>query len=364
MAKRNEEEANAQDNIWNYVFGFADMAVIRCAIDLDIPDILENHVSDSPMTLSDLSSAVGCPPSTLHRIMRYLVNRRIFCEEPIEIDGSKSKGYVPTPISRLLMRNHNKSMASFIRLQSSPFMLAPWLGLSKSVLTDCKSHAFEVANGKDVWSYAEANADRIKMINDAMACDARLTVPAIIRGCPEVFQGLESVVDVGGGNGTTLNLLVEAFPWIRGINFDLPHVVSVAKECVGVEHVGGDMFKMIPKADAIFMKWTLHDWGDEDCIKILKNCKDALPKGKGKVIIVEALLKKDGVGVEEAEEKVKEEDDLEYVRLMLDMVMMAHTETGKERTQKQWEDVLNKAGFSRYTVHCIPAVQSVIVVYA
>ncbi|XP_047312683.1 acetylserotonin O-methyltransferase-like [Impatiens glandulifera] len=110
--------------------------------------------------------------------------------------------------------------------------------------------------------------------------------------------------------------------------------------------------------------WTLHDWGDEDCIKILKNCKDALPKGKGKVIIVEALLKEDGVGVEEAEEKVKEEDDLEYVRLMLDMVMMAHTETGKERTQKQWEDVLNKAGFSRYTVHCIPAVQSVIVAYA
>ncbi|XP_047312368.1 acetylserotonin O-methyltransferase-like [Impatiens glandulifera] len=360
MDKRNVEEAQARVNIWNYVFGFTDMAVVRCAIDLDIPDILENHVADSPMTLSELSSAIGCPPSTLHRIMRYLVNRGIFREEPIEIDSSKSRGYLPTPISRLLTRNHNKSMVSFIRMESSPFMLAPWLGLSKRVLTDCKSHAFEVANGKDVWSYAEANADESKIINDAMACDARITVPAVIRGCAEVFQGLELVVDVGGGDGTTLSLLVEAFPWIRGINFDLPHVVSVAKECAGVEHVAGDMFEAIPKADAIFIKWVLHDWEDEKCIKILKNCKDAIPKDKGKVIIVEALVKEDEV----ENEKEKEGDDLEYVRLMLDMVMLAHTERGKERTLKEWENILNKAGFTRHTIHCIQSVQSVIVAYA
>lgn len=92
----------------------------------------------------------------------------------------------------------------------------------------------------------------------------------------------------------------------------------------------------------------LHDWGDDECISILKKCREAVPQDTGKVIIVEAVI--DGGG----EEKLKD------VGLMLDMVMMAHTTTGKERTLKEWAYVLNQAGFSRHTVHRIQAVQSVI----
>ena len=73
------------------------------------------------------------------------------------------------------------------------------------------------------------------------------------QGCPGLFDGLSSLVDVGGGNGTTIKLLVKACPWLQGINFDLPHVVSVAAEISGVEHVGGDMFESVPKADAAFI---------------------------------------------------------------------------------------------------------------
>jgi hypothetical protein len=63
--------------------------------------------------------------------------------------------------------------------------------------------------------------------------------------CLKVFQS--------GGNGTALKMLVKACPWIQGINFDLPHVVSVAAEMSGVEHVGGDMFESVPNADATFL---------------------------------------------------------------------------------------------------------------
>jgi hypothetical protein len=86
-----------------------------------------------------------------------------------------------------------------------------------------------------------------------MACDARVVVPAMICGCHEVFEGLSSLVDVGGGNGTTVKMLVKAFPWLQGINFDLPHVVSVAAEIGGVEHVRDDTFESLPKADAAFL---------------------------------------------------------------------------------------------------------------
>jgi hypothetical protein len=92
-----------------------------------------------------------------------------------------------------------------------------------------------------------------------MACDARLAMPALIESCLEVFNGIETIVDVGGGDGTSLSLLVKACPWIaRGVNFDLPHVVCVAKESDRVENVGGDMFDSIPKADAAIIKVSVY----------------------------------------------------------------------------------------------------------
>ncbi|KAM3743571.1 hypothetical protein ACB098_07G155700 [Castanea mollissima] len=305
-----EEEEHADINIWKYIMGFSELAVVKCAIDLGIADAIESH--GRPITLSDLSSTLGCAPSPLYRIM---------------------------------------SMAALILLESSPVMLAPWLSLSAQVLANGTS-SFEKAHGKDLWSYTAANPDHSQLFNEAMACDARLVVQAMIQGCPGLFDGLSSLVDVGGGNGTTIKLLVTACPWLQGINFDLPHVVSVAAEISGVENVGGDMFESVPKADAAFILWVLHDWADKECIQILKKCKEAIPEDKGKVIIVDAVI-----------QEQEETDKLTDARLMLDMVIMAHTTTGKERTLKEWGFVLGEAGFSRYTVKPIRALQSVIVAF-
>ncbi|KAE8672022.1 heterodimeric geranylgeranyl pyrophosphate synthase small subunit [Hibiscus syriacus] len=272
------------------------MAVVKCAIELGIADAIENH--GSPMTLSQLTTTLGCEPSRLHRIMRFLVHYRIFKEEPVTGD---SIGFALTPLSRILIRHGERSMAALILLESSPVMLAPWHGLSAHVLNSGNS-PFEAANGKDVWSYAEVNLSHSKLIDDAMACDAKLAVSAIIEGCPQVFDGIKSVVDVGGGNGTALSMLVKAFPWIHGINFDLPHVVAVAPKVDGIEHVGGDMFERVPEADAAFLMKLLHDWEDEECIKILKKCREAIRHNEGKVIIVQSVIEDD------------KDDKLEFVR--------------------------------------------------
>ncbi|PPR91908.1 hypothetical protein GOBAR_AA28777 [Gossypium barbadense] len=266
-------------------------------IELGIADVIENY--GSPMPLSELATALRCEPSRLHRIMRFMVHYRIFKQEPI---NQHTVGFSSMPLSRRLIKGGEKSMATFILLESSPTLLAPW-------------HSTNPGHGQ--------------LFNDAMACDTRLTVPAIIKGCPEVFDGVESLVDVGGGNGTALSLLVKAFPWIRGIKFDLPHVVAVAPKSGGIENVGGDMFMPIPKAEAAF-----------------------LTKIKGKVMIVEAVLEED-----------KEGDELGFVGLMLDMAMMAHTDKGKERTLKEWSYVLRQSDFTRFNVKPIRAVQSVIQAY-
>ncbi|EEF32583.1 o-methyltransferase, putative [Ricinus communis] len=93
---------------------------------------------------------------------------------------------------------------------------------------------------------------------------------------------------------------------------------------------------------------VLCDWNDDECIQILKKCKEAVPEDNRKVIIVEAVI-----------DEVKD-DKLEYDRLMLDMVMMAHTNTGKERTSKEWEYVLQKTRFRSHTIKPIGVVQSII----
>ncbi|MBA0577740.1 hypothetical protein Golob_024135 [Gossypium lobatum] len=174
-------------------------------------------------------------------------------------------------------------MATLILLESSPVMLTPWHSLSSRVL-DSGNSPFETANGKDVWSYAEKNPGHSKFIDEAMACEARVAVPAIIEEYPQVFDGIKSLVDFGGSNGTVLAMLGKAFPWIHDIHFDLPYVVAVAAKVDGVENIGGDMFECVPKTGAGVLM---------ECKKILKKCREAIPEDKGEAIIVQAVVEVD-----------------------------------------------------------------------
>ncbi|RID45822.1 hypothetical protein BRARA_I02519 [Brassica rapa] len=356
-----DEEAKASVEIWRYLFGFADIAAAKCAIDLKVPEALENNPSSQPMTLTELSSATSASPSHLHRIMRFLVHQGVFKEVPTK-DGLAT-GYTNTPLSRRMMitKSDGKSLAPLLLLETSPEMLAPWLKLSLVVSSPVNASVppFDAVHGKELWSFAKDNPRHSELFNEAMACDARRVVPRIAGACHGLFDGVATVVDVGGGTGETMGILVKEFPWVKGINFDLPHVVEVAQAMESVENVGGDMFDSIPACDAVFIKWVLHDWGDEECIKILKNCKEVLPPKIGKVLIVESI-----VGEKKNTMIMKDKDDkLEYVRLALDMVMMVHTSTGKERTLKEWDFVIKEAGFARYEVRDIDDVQSVIIAY-
>lgn len=68
------------------------------------------------------------------------------------------------------------------------------------------------------------------------------------------FEGLKSIVDVGGGNGSILKAIISRYPSIEGTNFDLPPIIEKQPIYPGIQHVAGDMFTSIPAGDAIFMK--------------------------------------------------------------------------------------------------------------
>nr|UVB78653.1 O-methyltransferase 1 [Cnidium monnieri] len=344
----NEDTAQAQVDIWRFVYGFAETAAVKCAVELGIPDILENHTE--PMTLSQLSSALACRSTPLFRIMRFLMNIGLFKEKRT---NQGSMGYVQTPMSRLLVKDGKNSLASMFLFVNGSVMTAPWNFLSAHVLDD-RASPFTYAHGMGSWKLAAGNPDFRKLIDDAMACDTKMTVPAVLDGCPELFNGLSSVVNVGGGNGAAVRILVERCPWIHGINFDLPQVVSVAPVCEGIEHVGGDMFMSVPKANAAFLKWVLHNWSDDECIKILKNCREAIAEygTSGKVIIVDAVIEGNGG------------DKPKNMGVLLDLIMLAQTDKGKERTAREWTFIFREAGFTRHTIKNIPFLTEITVIEA
>ncbi|KAI3736430.1 hypothetical protein L6452_15971 [Arctium lappa] len=138
-----------------------------------------------------------------------LIHYKIFQEKPIS--ETSVVGYAQTPLSRLLTRHGENSMADLVLLESSPVMLAPWHRLSAWVLGN-KELPFEASHGgKDLWEFTAANPSHSKLFDDAMACDARVAVAAVIEGCLEVFEGLKTMVDVGGDFPQKLALVEVSF---------------------------------------------------------------------------------------------------------------------------------------------------------
>ncbi|KAF3597305.1 hypothetical protein DY000_02024440, partial [Brassica cretica] len=113
--------------------------------------------------------------------------------------------------------------------------------------------AFSSAHGMKLFEYINSDGQFAKVFDRAMSEPSTMIMKKVL----EVYRGFEDVntlVDVGGGSGTTLGLVTSKYPHIKGVNFDLPQLLTNAPFYPGVEHVSGDMSINIPKGDAVFMK--------------------------------------------------------------------------------------------------------------
>jgi len=134
-----------------------------------------------------------------------------------------------------------------------PILTKPWHFVSTWLKNDDPT-PFDTAHGRTFWDYGGHEPMLNHFFNDAMASDARLVTRVLINECKEVFEGLGSLVDVGGGTGTVAKSIAEAFPHLDCTVFDLPHVVADLQGSENLKYVGGDMFEAIPPADGIVLK--------------------------------------------------------------------------------------------------------------
>ncbi|EEE64355.1 hypothetical protein OsJ_19195 [Oryza sativa Japonica Group] len=293
---------------WN-TFAVIKSMALKSALDLRIADAV--HLHGGAATLAEIASEVALHPSKipcLRRLMRAPSVFGVFAAAVKPGDGGGGEPvYELTPSSRLLVGSSNLS------------------GIMRTA--------------RSLWELAGRDAAFDALINDGMVSDSRVIMDYVVREHGEVFRGIASLVDLAGGLGAAAQVISKAFPEVRCSVMDLGHVVAKAPAGTDVEYIAGDMFESVPPADAVFLKWVLHDWGDDDCIKILKNCKKAIPprdKG-GKVIIMDIV-----VGAGPSDQKHRE------VQALFDMYIMFVN--GIERDEQEWKKVFMGAGFSGYKI--------------
>ncbi|WCJ30890.1 O-methyltransferase family protein [Euphorbia peplus] len=351
---KSSELLKAQAHIWNHIFNFINSMSLKCAIELDIPEIIHSH--GKPIAISELTSALSIHPTKAHclpRLMRLLVHSGFFALAKInnENDTDDEEGYVLTTSSQLLLKDNPFSLKTFSLAMLDPILVKPWHFAKPWFLNDNPT-TFDTAHGMPFWEYAGHNPNFNNLFNEAMASDSRLVTSVLIDEGKEVFDGLTSIVDVGGGTGTTSKAIARAFPHIQCTLLDLPHVVDGLQDAPNLKFVSGNMFVAIPPADAILLKWILHDWTDEECLKILEQCKRAIKDRKGgKVIIIDMVR-----------EYQKEDYEITESKDFFDILMMVMF-TSKERNENEWAKLFSDAGFSDYKITPILGLRSIIKLY-
>ncbi|XVF47347.1 hypothetical protein PTKIN_Ptkin03bG0101900 [Pterospermum kingtungense] len=318
---------------------------MHAAIQLDIFEIIAKAGPDAKLSSKEIAEQLPTKnpeaPLMLDRILRVLASYCIVgCSLGDDEQGNplSQRLYSLTPVSKFFARNEDGvSLGPLMNLLQDKVFLDSWSQMKDAILEG--GVPFDRVHGMHAFEYPGRDPRFNQVFNTAMINYTTMVMKKIMKSY-KGFEHLNSLVDVGGGLGVTLGIITSKYPSIKGINFDLPHVIQHAPAYSGVERVGGDMFDSVPKAEAIFMKWILHDWSDEHCLKLLKNCYKAIPD-EGKVIVVDAVI------------PIEPESNA-YVRgsLQMDVLMMTQNPGGKERTKPELEALATKAGFRGIRYEC------------
>ncbi|KAG8068026.1 hypothetical protein GUJ93_ZPchr0005g16322 [Zizania palustris] len=286
--------------------------------------------------------------------MRTLIVCGVFTVQHPAVGATDEPVYTLTPLSRLLVGSSN--LVPFMSMLLHPTIVTPFLGIGQwfqNELPPDQCCVFKQTHGESFWELTGHDTAFDAAFNEAMVSDSNFIMDIIIKEHGEVFQGISSLVDVAGGLGGAAQAISKAFPEVKCSVLDLGHVVAKAPSGTLVEYVTGDMFESVPPANAVLLKWVLHDWSHNECVKIMKNCRKAIPSRNvgGKVIIIDIV-----VAADSSDEKKRE------LQALFDVCLM-FLSNGIEREEHEWNKVFLEAGFSSYKIMSVLGFRSIIEVY-
>jgi len=293
---------------------------VYVAATLGIADLLV----DGPKSVAELARARNADAPSLYRVLRALAAIGIFVEQ-------EDRVFALTPTAEPLRSDVPNSLRDVAMFLGADWHWQVWGKSLYSVRTG--KSAWSQVHGEEVFSYFENNPEAGRIFNRTMSSFSGLATEAVLNAYD--FSGIGQLVDIGVGQGRILTGILEAYPKLRGVLFDLPYVIDDARAEVAetrvnnrVEFASGDFFAGVPKdADAYILKSIIHDWDDEHALTILKNIRRAMKRG-GRVLLIESIIA-DGSN--------------QTFGKLIDLEMLVSA-GGQERTTQQYEELFARAG--------------------
>ncbi len=303
------------------ITGYWVSQAIYAAAKFGIADLLK----DGTRTVDELADATSADRDALYRLLRALASVGVFAEE-------SPRRFGLTPLAELLRSDVDGSKRA-LSLMSGDEQFQTWAEIEYSIRTG--KTAFEKVFGKPIFEYLGEHPEKARIFDAAMTgIHGRETDDVL--GAYD-FSGIRMLADIGGGNGLNLISVLQKYPEMKGILFDLPHVVERARERIEAAGVGdrceliaGDFFESVPEgADAYFLRHIIHDWDDERSLTILRNCHAAMAPA-GRLLVVESVIP---------------EGNQPFVGKLLDLVMLL-IPGGKERSEPEYRSLFGQVGFA------------------
>ena len=294
---------------------------IGVACELNLAEIIGNEKK----TVDEIAKQSNTNSSALYRLLRALASEGVFKEVSpgMFMNSNFSNTLIEGEGNLKNMIMHQMNETNWLVVNELKYSITSGTNAAQKLL------------GSDIFTHLENTPEKNELYNKAMTETSRLSSVSIVSAY--AFNGIETLADIGGGEGMLLCTILQKNQSINGILFDLPHVVKTADKIVKkfgledrVQIVPGSFFEhTIPKADSYLLKNILHAFDDETCIQLLKSIGKSII-GKGKILLVETVIG---------------EDNKAAFGKMLDLQMLIATERGKERTETEFSNIFEAAGF-------------------
>ncbi len=304
--------------------------MVAVAARLGIADLL----AGGPRHHDDLAADLQVSSAALYRMLRALAGHGVFAEV------TESPGvFRGTPISELLRTDIPGSQRSWAMLHGAEWLWRAVGHMPHSIRTG--EPAFQDLFGTGTFDYFSTEPHHGELFFAAMNQVTEMLLPTLLDSYD--FSPFHHIIDVGGGLGSLAAAVLLDQPHLKGTLYDLPYMEEPAKEYLsghGVadrcRFISGDFFEAVPGgADLQILKWIIHDWNDEQAVKILRNCRRAIAPD-GRIVLVEQVLADGNVPC--------------HGKIM-DMLMLL-MEQGRERQEAEFAAILDTAGFRLN--RCIP----------
>ncbi|MGH3168460.1 MAG: methyltransferase [Trebonia sp.] len=299
---------------------------VRAAADLRVAD----HVADGARTAVSVAAREASDPEATFRLMRAMVAIGL-------LDHEDQGEFAVTAMGQLLREGVRGSLRAAALARSGPAIWESPGRLPQAVREG--TNQAEQAVGSTLFEYFARDKPAGQVFSQAMSDLSRQVAEDTVALLD--LGSATRVADIGGANGALVLTLLRAHPEATGLLFDLPHVVAGARAAAAdtdvadrFSAIAGDFFDTVPEADYYLLKWVLHDWRDEECLRILRACR-AAGGPKARMLIIEALVG----GTDGGPDPVP----------LFDMNMLAATE-GKQRSLAEFDVLLAASGWQRVAV--------------